>query len=224
MPREQIGRITRAFGVEAMVIMYGQTEAGPVSCLRARDLHRKPGSVGQPVNDVDVRVVDGEGRDVPPGVPGEIVVRSDFNMLGYWRMPDATAEAFAGGHLHTGDLALWDEEGFLYIVGRLKEMIKTGGENVFPAEVEQTLLLHEDVAECAVVGVPDPDWGESVLAVVVPHPGTVPSEQDIVEFVRARLAGYKKPRHVRIVAELPRTASTRQVQKALLVDRFVQGW
>lgn len=224
MPREQIERITRAFGVEAMVIMYGQTEAGPVSCLRARDLHRKPGSVGQPVNDVDVRVVDDAGRDVAPGVAGEIVVRSDFNMLGYWRMPEATAAAFAGGFLHTGDLALWDDEGFLHIVGRLKEMIKTGGESVFPAEVEKTLLQHGDVAECAVVGVPDADWGESVLAVVVPRPGRTPSAEDIVEFVRARLAGYKKPRHVRIVAELPRTASTRQVQKALLVDRFVQGW
>lgn len=224
MPREQVERITRAFGVEAMVIMYGQTEAGPVSCLRARDLHRKPGSVGQPVNDVDVRVVDEAGRDVPAGVAGEIVVRSDFNMLGYWRMPDATAAAFAGGFLHTGDLALWDDEGFLYIVGRLKEMIKTGGESVFPAEVEKTLLQHDDVAECAVVGVPDADWGESVLAVIVPRPGRVPHEDEVVEFVRARLAGYKKPRHVRFVAELPRTASTRQVQKALLVDRFVQGW
>lgn len=224
MPREQIERITRAFGVEAMVIMYGQTEAGPVSCLRARDLHRKPGSVGQPVNDVDVRVVDGDGHDVPPGIAGEIVVASDFTMLGYWRMPDATAAAFAGGHLHTGDQALWDEEGFLHIVGRLKEMIKTGGESVFPAEVEQTLLLHEGVAECAVVGVPDPDWGESVLAVVVPRTGATPSAQEIIDFVRGRLAGYKKPRHVRIVTELPRTASTRQVQKALLVDRFVQGW
>ena len=176
------------------------------------------------MNDVDVRVVDGDGRDVPPGVAGEIVVASDFTMLSYWRMPEATAAAFAGGHLHTGDQALWDEEGFLYIVGRLKEMIKTGGENVFPAEVEQTLLLHEGVAECAVVGVPDPDWGESVLAVVVPRAGATPSAQEIVDFVRSRLAGFKKPRHVRIVAELPRTASTRQVQKALLVDRFVQGW
>jgi acyl-CoA synthetase (AMP-forming)/AMP-acid ligase II len=224
MPPEQIERITRAFGVDAMVVMYGQTEAGPVSCLRARDLSRKAGSVGQPVNAVDVRIVDGDGRDVPSGTPGEIVVRSDFNMLGYWRMSKATADAFAGGWLHTGDLALRDADGFLHIVGRAKEMIKTGGENVFPAEVEQTLLAHPAVAECAVVGVPDADWGESVLAVVVPRDGTSLSEHDVVEHVRARLAGYKKPRHVRFVAELPRTASTRQVQKALLADRFVQGW
>jgi len=224
MPREQIERITRAFGVDAMVVMYGQTEAGPVSCLRARDLHRKPGSVGQPVNDVDVRIVDADGRDVAPGTAGEVIVKSDFIMLGYWRMPEATADALAGGFVHTGDLAMWDEDGFLHVVGRLKEMIKTGGENVFPAEVERVLLQHPGVAECAVVGVPDADWGESVLAVVVPRSGAAPGEQEIVEFVRARLAGYKKPRHVRIVAELPRTASTRQVQKAQLVDRFVQGW
>lgn len=224
MPREQIERITRSFGVDAMVVMYGQTEAGPVSCLRARDLWRKPGSVGQPVNDVDVRVVDAHGHDVAPETPGEIVVRSDFSMLGYWRMPEATAAAFVGGWLRTGDLALWDAEGFLHIVGRSKEMIKTGGENVFPAEIEQTLLTHPDVSECAVVGVPDTDWGESVLAVVVTRAGASLSEGAVVEHVRARLAGYKKPRHVRFVAELPRTASTRQVQKALLADRFAQGW
>jgi len=224
MPREQLERITGAFGVDAMVVMYGQTEAGPVSCLRARDLWRKAGSVGQPVNDVDVRIVDASGGDVPPGAPGEIVVRSDFNMLGYWRMPDATAAAFAGGWLHTGDVGLWDAEGFLHIVGRAKEMIKTGGENVFPAEIEQTLLAHPDIAECAVVGVPDPDWGESVLAVVVPRAGSSLSNGDVVEHVRTRLAGFKKPRHVRFLAELPRTASTRQVQKALLADRFVHGW
>lgn len=224
MPGEQIERITRAFGVDAMVILYGQTEAGPVSCLRPRDLRRKPGSVGQPVNGVDVRVVDASGRDVPPGEPGEIVVRSEFTMLGYWRMPEETAAAFAGGYLHTGDLALWDDEGYLHIVGRLKEMIKTGGENVFPAEVEQALLTHPAIAECAVVGVPDAHWGESVLAVVVPRNGVRVSEDDVVEHVRARLAGYKRPRHVRIVGELPRTASTRQVQKALLAERFIHGW
>jgi fatty-acyl-CoA synthase len=224
MPREQIERITGAFGVDAMVIMYGQTEAGPVSCLRAHDLRRKPGSVGSPVINVDVRIVDAAGREVPPHTSGEIVVRSDFNMLGYWRMPEATAAAFAGGHLHTGDQALWDEDGFIHIVGRLKEMIKTGGENVFPAEVEQVLIQLDGVAECAVVGVPDVDWGESVLAVIVRQQGTSLTEPAVIEHVRARLAGFKKPRHVRFVDELPRTASTRQVQKAQLVDRFVQGW
>lgn len=224
MPREQIERITRSFGVEAMVIMYGQTEAGPISCLRPHDLLRKAGSVGTPVNNVDVRIVDGAGNDLPPGVAGEIVVRSDFNMLGYFRLPEATHAAFAGGFLHTGDLAMWDDEGFIHIVGRLKEMIKTGGENVFPTEVEQVLLGHPDVEECAVVGVPDADWGESVLAVVVARAGSALDEPAVVAYVRDRLAGYKKPRHVRFVRELPRTASTRQVQKAVLVDRFVQGW
>jgi fatty-acyl-CoA synthase len=224
MPREQIERITRAFGTENMVVMYGQTEAGPISCLRAHDLMRKAGSVGTPVSHVDVRIVDAAGRDVPVGVPGEIVVRSDLTMLGYWRMPEATTEAFVGGWLHTGDQAIWDEEGFIHIVGRLKEMIKTGGENVFPAEVEQVLARHPDVAECAVLGVPDPEWSEAVLAVVVARTGAELHEHEVIEFVKRELAGYKKPRHVRFVDELPRTASTRQVQKALLRDRFVQGW
>jgi len=224
MPREQIERITRSFGTENMVVMYGQTEAGPISCLRARDLTRKAGSVGTPVNHVDVRIVDERLADVPPGVPGEIVVRSDFTMLGYWRMPEATEAAFAGGWLHTGDQAMWDDDGFIHIVGRLKEMIKTGGENVFPVEVEQLLARHPSVAESAVLGVPDPDWGESVLAVVVTRAGASLDEAEVVAFVKQHLAGYKKPRHVRFVDELPRTASTRQVQKALLRDRFVQGW
>jgi fatty-acyl-CoA synthase len=224
MPREQIDRITSAFGTRNMVVMYGQTEAGPVSCLRARDLLRKAGSVGTPVNHVDVRVVDDAGADVAAGVPGEIVVRSDFTMLGYWRMPEATAAAFAGGWLHTGDQAVWDDKGFLYIVGRLKEMIKTGGESVYPAEVEQVLAQHPAIAECAVLGVPDPEWSEAVLAVVVARPGTSPTPDELIGFVKRRIAGYKKPRHVRFVDELPRTASTRQVQKALLRDRFVNGW
>jgi fatty-acyl-CoA synthase len=224
MPREQLDRITGGFGVSRMVVMYGQTEAGPVSCLRARDLVRKAGSVGTPVNHVDVRIVDADLRDVPRNVPGEIVVKSDFNMLGYWRMPEATAAAFAGGWLHTGDQAIFDDDGFVHIVGRIKEMIKSGGENVFPAEIEQVLLQHPGIAECAVVGVADPQWDEVPLAVIVRRPGASLDERDVVEFVRERLAGFKKPRHVRFVAELPRTASTRQVQKALLRERFLQGW
>jgi len=207
-----------------MVVMYGQTEAGPVSCLRARDLVRKAGSVGTPVNHVDVRIVDAEMRCVAPNVAGEIVVKSDFNMLGYWRMPEATESAFAGGWLHTGDQAMWDDDGFLHIVGRIKEMIKSGGENVFPAEIEQVLLQHPAIAECAVVGVTDPEWDEVPLAVVVRRAGAALGEAEVVEFVRQRLAGFKKPRHVRFVDELPRTASTRQVQKALLRERFLQGW
>src|SRR6185295_2766760 len=141
---------------------------------------------------------------------------SEFNMLGYWRMPEATADAFRGGWLHTGDLAAVDDEGFLHIVGRVKEMIKCGGENVFPAEVERCLLEHPGIAEAAVFALADAHWGEVVAAAVVCRPGAALSEDDVIGHVRARLAGYKKPRVVRFLSALPRTASTRQVQKSLL--------
>jgi len=224
MPREQIERIMESFGCRSMSIMYGQTEAGPVACLRARDIFRKAGSVGTPVNNVDVRIVDAEGDDVAVNVPGEIISRSDYTMLGYWRMPEATAATLRDGWVHTGDQAIWDEDGFIHIVGRIKEMIKSGGENVFPVEVEQVLLRHPAIAECAVVGVPDPEWTETVLAVIVRRADSEITESEVIEFVRERLAGFKKPRHVRFVDELPRTASTRQVQKALLRERFTLGW
>jgi len=202
-------------------VMYGQTEAGPVAALRPPDVLRKPTSVGRPALNVDVRVVDADDRDVAPGTTGEIVCRSEYNMLGYWRMPDATAEAFRGGWLRTGDLAALDDEGFLHIAGRVKEMIKCGGENIFPVEVERCLLEHPAIAEAAVFGVPDAEWGEIAVAAVVARPGASVGERDVIEHVRARLAGYKKPRFVRFVDALPRTASTRQVQKTLLREQWV---
>lgn len=224
MPREQIERIQSAFGVDQMIILYGQTEAGPVTCLRAHDLAAKAGSVGTPVNHVDVRLVDESGKEVPDGTPGEIVVSSEFTMIGYWKMAEATEAAYAGGVLHTGDQAVRDEEGFLFIVGRLKEMIRSGGESIFPAEIEKLLQEHEDVQECTVLGVPDAHWGESVLAVIVRRAGSSLSEEEVVQWVKDRLASYKKPRHVRFVDDLPRTASTRQVQKTMLRERFTSGW
>src|SRR2546427_3592748 len=216
----QVRRIVERFRNPNLFIMYGQTEAGPVASLRPRDVLRKPTSVGRPALNVDVRVVDADDREVEAGATGEIVCRSEFTMLGYWRMPDATAQALRGGWLHTGDLGAFDDEGFLHIAGRLKEMIKCGGENIFPVEVERCLLDHPGIAEAAVFGVPDPDWGEVVAAAVVCRPGAALSEADVVEHVRARLAGYKKPRVVRVLDALPRPASTRQVQKTLLRERF----
>ncbi len=224
MPREQIERIMSAFQVDQMLILYGQTEAGPVTCLRAHDVTTKAGSVGKPVNHAHVRIVDQDGNDVPRGTPGEIVVSSEYTMLGYWKMPEETAEAFAGGHLHTGDQAVEDEDGFLFIVGRIKEMIKSGGESIFPAEIEKLLAGHPDVAECSVLGVPDAHWGESVLAVVVPRTGATLDEETVIGWVKDRVASYKKPRHVRFLDDLPRTASTRQVQKTVLRERFLAGW
>jgi len=220
MTETQVRTIIDRFRNPNLSIMYGQTEAGPVATLRPPDVLRKPTSVGRPVPHVDVRVVDAEGADVPPGETGEIVCRSEYTMLGYWRLAEATAEAFRGGWLHTGDLAAVDDEGFLHVAGRVKEMIKCGGENVFPAEVERCLLDHPGIAEAAVFGLPDPHWGEIVAAAVVRRNGSVLTEDDVVEHVRRRLAGYKKPRVVRFVDALPRTASTRQVQKSLLRQQW----
>jgi acyl-CoA synthetase (AMP-forming)/AMP-acid ligase II len=222
MTEAQVRTIIERFRNPNLFIMYGQTEAGPVANLRPGDVQRKPTSVGRPALNVDVRVVDAEDREVAGGESGEIVCRSEYTMLGYWRMPEATAAAFRGGWLHTGDLATVDGEGFLHIAGRVKEMIKCGGENIFPAEVERCLLEHPAIAEAAVFGVPDAHWGEVVVAAVVRRAGTTLGEQEVIEHVRARLAGYKKPRFVHFLDALPRTASTRQVQKTLLREQWAR--
>ncbi|MFQ5665089.1 MAG: class I adenylate-forming enzyme family protein [Candidatus Binatia bacterium] len=221
MTQEQIGRIVERFRNPNLFIIFGSTEAGPVATLRPADLWRKPGSVGRPALNVELRIVDGHDDELPAGTVGEIVCRSEFAMRGYWQMPDETAAALRGGWVHTGDLGVVDEDGFVFIAGRKKEMIKSGGENIFPAEVERVLLAHAGIAQAAVLGVPDPDWGESVLAVVVPRGGYRLSEAEVIAHVRSRLAGFKKPRYVRFVDALPRTAATRQVQKAVLREQFV---
>jgi len=223
MTEAQVRAIVEGMRNPNLFIAYGQTEAGPVAQLRPRDVLRKPTSVGRPAPHVDVRLADADGRDVPPGSVGEILCRSEFTMLGYWRMPEATAAAFHGEWLHTGDLGAIDDEGFLHIAGRVKEMIKSGGESVFPAEVERCLLEHPGVAEAAVFGVPDARWGEAVVAAVVPRPGAALDEASVVAHVKARLAGYKKPQRVWIRDALPRTASTRQVQKTVLREQWLAG-
>jgi len=220
MTAAQVHAIIDRFRNPNLFVMYGQSEAGPVASLRPRDVLHKPTSVGRPVLNVDVRVVDTEDRDIGIGETGEIVCRSEFNMLGYWRMPAETERTLRGGWVHTGDLAAFDDEGFLHIAGRVKEMIKCGGENIFPVEVERCLLEHPAIAEVAVFGVPDAHWGEVAVAAVVRRPGAALTEHDVVEHVRGRLAGYKKPRHVHFLDALPRTASTRQVQKTLLREQW----
>jgi acyl-CoA synthetase (AMP-forming)/AMP-acid ligase II len=223
MSADQVQAIREGFPAEAMVIIYGSTEAGQVTMLRPPDVLRKPTSVGRPSLNVDVRIADEAGNDVPDGEAGEILCRSEFLMLGYWNMPEATAEALAGGWYHTGDLAVRDDEGFLYIVGRVKDMIKTGGENVFPAEIEAVLREHPGVRDAAVFGVPDLVWGESVVAAVVRNAAADLAADEVVTHVKSRVAGYKKPKHVVFVDELPTTAATGRVQKTLLRDAFVAG-
>lgn len=194
-------------GVENIAV-FGQTEMSPVTCsLEAKDAIRKIGSVGLPIPGVEMRVVDIEGNEVPQGEIGEIVYRGPTMMLGYWNRPDATAEAFAGGWFHSGDLVRVDDEGFVYVVDRLKDMLISGGENIYCAEVEAAVQSHPGVLEAAVIGRPHEKWGEVPVVIVAPKPGTELSEQEILDHVGEKLARYKQPKAVHFVDALPRNAS-----------------
>ncbi len=199
---------------------YGLTEAGP-NCftLDARDAIRKAGSVGFPNMHVDVRVVTDEGDDARPDEVGELLIRGPHVIPGYWRNPDATAQALRGGWLHTGDLVRRDAEGYTYIVDRKKDMFISGGENVYPAELERLLHGHPDISEAAVIGVPDPKWGEVGRAIVVARPGTSLTDRDVLAYLDVRVARYKIPKSVVFVSELPRNPSGK-VLKPALRDRY----
>jgi fatty-acyl-CoA synthase len=187
---------------------YGMTEAAPgCTVLDSADAERKVGSAGRPVFFTDVRVVDPEGREVAPGEVGEVVVQGPNVMAGYWEEPEQTAAVLRDGWYYTGDAGSMDEEGFLYIRDRYKDMIISGGENVYPAEVESALLELPMVVEAAVIGVPDETWGEVGLALVVPAPGHPADPDALRAALRQRLAGFKVPKEVRFLDELPKTAT-----------------
>ncbi|MER5179097.1 long-chain-fatty-acid--CoA ligase [Streptomyces sp. NPDC002896] len=213
-------RMVELFGHADITTTFGQTETcGPTTILQSEDALRKIGSVGTPLLNTEVRVVDQKGVDVLPGEVGEIVYRGPSVMTEYWNKPAETAAAFEGGWFHSGDLVRQDEDGYLYVVDRLKDMIISGGENIYCVEVEDVLAAHPQVAEVAVVGVPDEKWGETVLAVVVPaDPAEPPAGEDITRWCRERLASYKCPRQVSIAETLPRNASGK-VRKDELRDR-----
>ncbi|MYX45940.1 long-chain-fatty-acid--CoA ligase [Streptomyces sp. SID89] len=197
---------------------YGMTEASPgVLFLDRERIFAKAGSAGVPHFFTDVRVAGPDGRDVAPGEPGEILVSGPHVMTGYWGLPRQTADAFTpdGGWLRTGDVARLDEDGYAYVVDRVKDMYISGGENVYPAEVEDALLGHPAVAECAVVGVPDPRWGEVGRAVVVLRPGARADEAGLLAHLHGRLAKYKIPKSVVLVETLPRTASGKLAKPAI---------
>jgi fatty-acyl-CoA synthase len=222
MTAEQVRTIMARFRCQEMVILYGSTEGGPISMLHQRDVPRRPETVGRPYLDVDVRLVDEQGDAVPRGAVGEITVRSEFTMQAYWRNPAETARTLRDGWVFTGDLGAFDDEGFLSIVGRRKEVIRSGGESIFPAELERVLLDHPAIREAAIVGVPDPHWGEAVVAAVVLHDGAALSADDVIAHVRRHLAGFKRPRHVRFLPHLPRTAASQQVHKPLLRELLLR--
>ncbi|MBE3566276.1 MAG: long-chain fatty acid--CoA ligase [Thermogemmatispora sp.] len=216
--------VIRGYGERGVLLRqgYGLTEVG-VNCfsLAPEDALRKAGSVGRPVFHSRARIVDEHDQDVAPGEVGELVLAGPHVCSGYWRRPAETAEATRGGWWHTGDLARCDEEGYYYIVGRKKDLFISGGENVYPAEVEAVLLSHPGVAEAAVIGRPDPRWGEVGLAIVVPRaPGSLRSEE-LLAFCGERLARYKIPKQIVFAEALPRNAMGK-VLKAELRARYVQ--
>ncbi|MBI4772729.1 MAG: long-chain-fatty-acid--CoA ligase [Deltaproteobacteria bacterium] len=206
---------------------YGMTETSPyltLSLLKENLVHlpeedkfRFKAKTGRPFIGVLLRVVRDDGTDVNPDdrEVGEIIVKGDIVTKGYWNRPEETANALRDGWLHTGDLAVIDREGYVNIVDRKKDMIITGGENVYSVEVENVLYMHPDVLEAAVIGVPDPKWGEAVTAVVVPKPNTQPSEADIIDFCKARIAHYKSPKSVVFISELPKTGSGKIFKKGI---------
>ncbi|MGW0511790.1 acyl-CoA synthetase [Streptomyces olivaceoviridis] len=197
---------------------FGQSEIGPLATVLAPDEHQgRMDSCGRPVLFVDARVVDGDGKDVPAGTPGEIVYRSPQLCEGYWDKPEETAEAFRDGWFHSGDLAVRDADGYFTIVDRVKDVINSGGVLVASRQVEDALYTHEAVAEAAVVGLPDERWIEAVTAVVVPR-GEV-TEEELIAHVKARLAPFKAPKRVLFTGELPRNASGK-ILKRELRDRF----
>ena len=222
-PTAVMEQVIADMGMTEVGICYGMTETSPVSTqTRADDdLDRRTSTVGQVHPHVEVKVVDADGEVVEEGLAGELCTRGYSVMLGYWDQPDLTAEAIdSDGWMHTGDLATMDEAGYLRIVGRIKDLVIRGGENVYPREVEEYLYTHPDVADVQVVGVPDPKYGEELLAAVRLRAGAAVTEEELREFCRGRIAHYKVPRYVRFVDEFPMTV-TGKVQKFKMREQAV---
>ena len=202
---------------------FGMTETTAAATFllpsdHTRALRERPGlllSCGRALPGTDVMIADADDSEVPRGEIGEILVRGPQIMRGYWNLPEASAEALRGGWMHTGDAATMDDEGYVYIQDRVKDMIVSGGENVYPREVEDVLFRHPAVADAAVIGVPDTQWGEAVKAIVVLKQGASASEAELIEHARKALASYKRPRSVDFVAELPRNPSGKVLKKDL---------
>ena len=220
LPTETRKQIYDAFPGIMLFDVFGQTEMSPVTTmLKPEDAKRKTASVGAPVYNVEVRVVDDNDEDVPTGEIGEIIYRGPTVMKEYYRKPEATAETLRNGWFHSGDLVKQDEEGFVYVVDRKKDMIISGGENVYAAEVEDALYQNPKILEAAVIGSFDETWGEMVMAVVVPKEGEALTEQEVIDWCAERLAGYKKPRRVEFMDALPRNAAMK-VLKFELREQF----
>jgi len=213
-PIPVIQRLEKVFKGE-YVLNFGMTEAGLNCVLDSKDIIRKNLSIGKPTMFVEMRIIDEQEIDVPPGQVGELILRGPTVSPGYFKLPEATREAKKGGWHHSGDLAKLDGEGFIYIVDRKKDMIKSGGENVYSREVESVLESHPKVLEAAVIGVPDEKWDEAVKAFVVLKPGEEMVPEEVVAYCKEHLAGFKKPKYVQFVYSLPRNAVNRVMKGEL---------
>jgi acyl-CoA synthetase (AMP-forming)/AMP-acid ligase II len=218
IPQALLERAATALPHASFTQAYGMTELSPIATLLGPEDHTNTAllrSAGRAAPNCEVRIVDDAGAETPRGEVGEIVVRGGNVMLGYWNKPEETAAVLRDGWMHTGDGGFMDEAGYVFIVDRLKDMIVTGGENVYSVEVENALARNPAVAQCAVIGIPDQDWGERVHAVVVLRPGAQSSDEEIRRHVKALIAGYKAPRSVEFVAELPMSGAGKVLKRTL---------
>ena len=224
-PMEVMRKVLDRMGAREITIGYGQTEAAPVITLTdTKDpIERRVTTVGKPLPTVEVRIVDPDtGEEVPRGEQGELRTRSSMVMRGYYKMPEATSEAIdEAGWLHTGDLATMDDDGYCSITGRIKDMIIRAGENIYPREIEEFLYSHPKVAEVHVVGVPDPEFGEQVVAWIKLRPGETAAEEEFRDFCRERIAHFKIPRYVLFASDMPMTVSGK-IQKFRLREMALQ--
>jgi long-chain acyl-CoA synthetase len=214
MPVELMKRFEALFGVRILE-GYGLSETSPVATFNHADRPSKPGTVGQAIVGVEVAVVDEHDQPLPPGQAGEVVIRGHNVMKGYFRRPDPTAEVMRNGWFHSGDIGIFDEEGYLSIVDRKKDMIIRGGFNVYPRELEEVLMTHPAVSLCAVVGVPDDRLGEEVKAYVVPVAGAAIAEEELLGWCREQFAAHKAPRLVEFRDQLPMTATGKVLKRQL---------
>jgi fatty-acyl-CoA synthase len=223
-PVEVMKRVNVDMHMSEVTIAYGMTETSPVSFQSAPTdpLHLRVSTVGRVMPHLEVKLVDVDGATVPVGQPGELCTRGYSVMRGYWADDERTAEALRDGWMHTGDLATLDADGYCNIVGRVKDMLIRGGENVYPREVEEFLFRHPAVAQVQVFGVPDAKYGEEVCAWIVLKPGAEASEDEIRAFCQGQIAHYKVPRHVRFVAEIPMTV-TGKAQKFVMRRQMAQA-
>jgi long-chain acyl-CoA synthetase len=214
MPTEQLKKFEQRYGGQ-MYVGYGLTEASPTVAVEREGEPRKPGSTGRPVEGVQVKIVDDDGKELPTGEVGEVCASGENITLGYLGRPEETAKAFRDGWLHTGDMGYLDEDGYLFIVERKKDLIIRGGLNIYPKDVEEVIYRHASVRECAVVGVPDLLMGEQVCACIVLKDGASATAEEIIEHCQQNLAKYKTPKYVEFLKELPKTTIGKIQKKEL---------